>query len=191
MNNDKTIKIMIDNYFHELVVINSTLEIFLSMKFNKDWTKISLISPTYFTLVRKSLLDDIVVSLSRLFEKSSRSDFNINKFCHTLRKSFNANSKVLNLIDDYEKYLTGLAIINNLLIWRDKAIAHIDKEYFGDANSLGQDAPLNIDDLKGLISTTFKFLNDIYYDFNHEIQTQLYYEYDDYKKLIYLVEKSK
>ena len=192
MKNKDDIKSTLRIYLNELVAINSSLEIYISMKHNKDWIKIYKISPTYFKLVRKSLIENNLISLSRFFDKKRRDgcEYSLESYIPILKENYNKNIDITNVIEEFEKcIIENEPFIKNLKVWRDKVLAHSDEEYYIDKSELASDAPISIEALKSLIASVFEFINCIYSNFGNSMACDKYTEYEDYKNLLNLVNK--
>ena len=158
------------------------------IKDNK-WTKVYSISPAFFSITRKCLLDDIIISLVRLFEKKNRSDYNIERYLDSLKIVFIKNNEILQKIDSFTQNINSkYHLISNLLTWRDKAIAHSDKEYFISKSDLPVDAPLNFEEIDSLLNDSFGFLNMISYEIDQSTQYPRYVNHADYDMLLRLID---
>lgn len=180
----------LDVYLKEMLYLNAAFEIYFSMKFNKEWEEAYKISPAYFSIIRKSLLDAIIVGIVRLFEKRKRSDCNFNKFIEDLKIDFKENHNILENLNSFKHYINSKQeLIGNMLVWRDKIIAHLDKDWFLDKSNLAVGAPLYIDEIKDLISKSFDFLNSLSYEVDHSSQYTKYINQDDYMSLLNVISK--
>jgi hypothetical protein len=131
---------LIKHYISELSYAHAAFETYYLLKFGpKKTEKAFAISPVFFSLVRKSLFSESILTLCKFMEghkNSNRSDLNLNSFIDKLKN----NDYILNalngkekkeIIASYDKHqiqiLKYQPLIDKLLYWRDKMIAHFDK----------------------------------------------------------------
>jgi hypothetical protein len=186
---------LIDRYFSELMYAHATFETYYLLKFgSKKFEKAYGISPAFFSLVRKSLFSESVMTLCKFMEGHNRSDLNLNKFLEKLKNNkeiFNGlkHDEDIDLEESYDKYKVQISnyevLIKNLLSWRDKMIAHFDKGMMEDSIS---EVKVSAEDIRELIDFIGGLLN--YYMYKIEkgkIVSYKYTNFDDVNKLINFV----
>lgn len=194
---EENLKIELDNiikkYYENIRFIDSAFDIYISMKYEDTrWNTLYAISPVYFTIVRSALKDFFILGLTKLYEKESRSDYNLNRFIKYLKKIFKSNRCVYpKIIEDFEESLDeNQKQIKNLMTHRDQSIAHNDERCFLEVSKLNDDAPLSINAIRDLIKKTLNFIGNLNYYVSKEITFSEFYDKDDYKKLFARIERT-
>lgn len=142
-------------------------------------------APHFFTFTLKAHLDDVLVILSRILDRRRRGDplsiwkfldfaeqnleiFSNEAFSQRMREKSNYDEYWVKShtpitqkeIEEDRQKLTGLQnTINNLITWRDKVIAHIDRKFLLAGKIVSKEYPLQRQQLQEVIDTLFKILN--------------------------------
>jgi hypothetical protein len=199
-NSKEELVILIDRYFSELMYAHATFETYYLLKFGpKKFEKAYGISPAFFSLVRKSLFSESVLTLCKFMEGHkkggrSRSDLNLNKFLEKLKNNKEVfkglkHDEDIELVASYDKYQVQISnyvdLINNLLYWRDKMIAHFDKDLMADSIS---EVKVSAEEVRELIDFIGGLLNYYIYKIERgKIVSYKYTNFDDVNKLINFV----
>lgn len=165
-----------EGLFQEIISLNSFLELYVHIrKKRNDRLQILNKAPAFFRLTQESLLTSVIVGLAKIYEKRNRRGRTIYNFLNYIeanyRVIFSNNPELITkqlrdyeitteLIKEHKSQLEEQEpLLDNLFAWRDKSFAHIDKKYFEERSSLGEDYPLTIKQLRYLIELLAKILN--------------------------------
>lgn len=142
-------------------------------------------APHFFTVTIKAHLDDALLTLSRILDRRRRRDpLSIWKFLNFVEQnreifSTQAFTQRMRQKPDYDEYwvkshtpitqkeieedrqrLENLgSTINNLITWRDKVIAHIDRRFYLKGKVISKKHPLKRQQLQDVIDALLKILN--------------------------------
>lgn len=157
---------------------------------NEEDIKVMNKAPAFFGITMKSLQQSGFMGLSRIFESGRRSDKNIFKFLGFLEANhkyiFKENTVVnhLTIQEDKKKLDEVKDIIDNLITWRDKIIAHNDKIYFKKEGLLSEQYPIEHNNIKMLIDLGAEILNKYQSAYNDKHTVMEVLNVYDVKKVI-------
>lgn len=128
------------------------------------------LAPAVVSELRKSLLTEIILSLSRVFEKNSQTnDFNINLRSYlTLLESnisnleLAPNSKTITseMIENHLQSINNMEnTINSLYRIRSKIVAHLDSRYINNIRSQRSDADLIKEEIVELVALSYEIMD--------------------------------
>ncbi len=149
-------------------------------------------APHFFTFTLKAHLDDTLVTLSRILDRRRRGDplsiwkfldfaeqnlgiFSNEAFSQRKRRKPDYNERWVKshtpitqkeIEEDKQKLSSLKHTINNLIIWRDKVIAHIDQKFLVTGKIVSKEYPLQRQQLQETIDTLFNILNRYSYAYN-------------------------
>lgn len=170
------IKEPLDAYIDRVLRLDVIYEIYFSMNYDSKWEFLFDSAPAYFNTVRKSIQESLILNTIILLEDKGRSKSNINKFIEELTRTIEKYQyPVPNYVQNIKDYIEGIKHreIKHLKTWRDKYLAHLDKEYFLDPSKLSEDAPLGRDNLRKVISTLLDLLCNLYSHFFNVIYQKM------------------
>lgn len=167
----KRLENMIEAFRKEIQTANSYNQCYFDMKYknerNLEWQKVYDIAPTFFGLARKGLQTEAFLIISRMYEPEGRADFNLYKFLSFVngnsKKISEANYVELNELvarltaDLKEKQM----IVNKILYFRDKVIAHNGKEHFLEVQGKNYPDSLSYEETVELIEYAGEIINEI------------------------------
>jgi hypothetical protein len=136
----------------------------------------------FFTFTIKAHLDDILLTLSRILDKGKHGDpLSIWKFINFAEQNIEIFSTeafrqrvkqkpeswieshrpiTLNeIVEDRQKLERLEQTTKNLTTWRNKVIAHIDRQFLLAGKIVSEEHPLQLQQLKEAIDTLFEILN--------------------------------
>ena len=90
-----------------------------------------------------------------------------------------------------QKYQAVQEFRTQLMILRDKYLAHSDKDIFMDVESFSQEVSLKREALEKLIQTAADILNTLLSDLSDTVVHIKYHNADDYRKLLHYVQEGK
>jgi len=165
-----TIRKKFKNYRFDLVVIctnGSTYlrlykKIFPIFAKNKDLFQLS---PTFFAFTRDGLLECAVSNLMKLYD--------VHKDAISIYKYLNFSEQNMDKLflkehheeirkrikQDRAKLLSEKKVLNNLIIWRNKRLYHLEKGYAGDLNQVFREYIISIEDFDRLLNLASGLLN--------------------------------
>lgn len=186
--------IHIEKLLNEVANVNSKFKLFKYITERRnDSLKELNIAPAFFSLVLDSLINNVIISLAKIYESSNRSGGSINKLLNKIEqniKSISDKRISINIINKHRIEIKEVeGTIDNLFTWRDKHCAHFDKKYFLESKSLAEDAKLTYHDINRLIERAGEILNDYY-----SILKDVYYSiealnFDDVSKIIEILKE--
>jgi len=147
-------------------------------------------APHFFTFTIRAHLDDALMTLSRIIRKQEGA-LTIWKFLDFVEKNWGIFSSEAfsqrerrkpdynehwvkshtpitkkEIEEDKQKLLSLEHTINNLIIWRDKVIAHIDHKVVIRNKVISKEYPLKLQQLQEVIDTIFEILNRYSHAYN-------------------------
>lgn len=186
------------SFSKEIQYADSTFETYFIMKFgDKRWEKAYSVAPAFFSLAIRSMLNEALLTLAKLYERGNRSDKNFIKLLNYIEgnlKSFDDSKKSLLLSEirnQRELLSTKESEISKVLVWRDKLIAHNDNEYFSNPTKIGEDVGLSAEEIRDLIQISMNLLNCFSLIIFEEKMAARYLNFDDVKQLISCVLKAR
>lgn len=182
---------MLKTYAHEIQYVDAIFEIHYMMQFgDKKWEEAYKIAPAFFTLSRRSMLNGVFTTLSKLLKHSKNKDMNLHAFLCKLE----SNYKKIKGIDNDEflraikKHKTNISekkdIIEKISCFRDKVISHYDKEYFASRDVKGAEVNISAEEIRDIIEYISELVNEFYYQINKSEIYFRYTNYDDIKSLM-------
>lgn len=144
-------------------------KIFTIFAKNKDLFQLS---PTFFAFARDGLLECAVSNLMKLFDVHKDS-YSVYAYLNFIEQNIN-----ILFIDEYQKDIKKeikqdrarlskeQSALNNLKIWRDKRLYHLEKKFAGDLNQVFREHSLTIGQFENLYSLAKDILNrySVYFD---------------------------
>jgi hypothetical protein len=162
---------IINNYAKILYTIKSKFDLYKYLKETKNkFFRVYKSVSGLCNLIEESLVRDIIMSLSRIYDiqidkdKSSGKDiirkgrcsgYNILRFLHSIKKEKNN----LNIEEGISLIKSETEKIKTIKLWRDKFIGHSEEKYFLNPFLLSGDAPLKDKDLEALITLSITIIN--------------------------------
>lgn len=138
--------------------------------------------------MRHALSTTLFINLSRFFEQEKRSQCNFNKFIKELEIYAEYSQDIQVKIQLLKTELdNNKDLFNKLFQLRDKAIAHLDDNYFIEQPNQFEDLSFKTDEIKNILSKCFDILNSISYDMTQVRSFEKYINYNDYKRLLEFV----
>jgi len=165
-----------EKFIEEITNLNSRLELYDQIFDYRD----EIANNSYFmSLVLSSFSKDIIMTLSKFYENMIRrknSDYDINDYLNLCEKIYNSEiyffkySDISNKIEEHKKRIEEMKdVVNKLLVWRDKKIAHFDKEPFINRKFLIEEAPISKKELEQLKKIIIDILNTYSYAYSGKI----------------------
>lgn len=182
------IKDPLEKYIQKTLQLDAKFDVYFSMNFDSSWIFLYGFAPAYFSIVKQSVQDSLILHLINLIEDKERSDHNLNKFIDKLKiRMTEYDYEAPECCRNFIAYLDEqkVKLLTNLKTWRDKLLVHLDNKYFYDSSKLSMDAPLSFDGLRDIISNLLRHLCGIYSYFFHVTYTTIYNK-SDYKNLFLL-----
>ena len=183
---------LLDAYAGEVDYADCAFEIFFMMKYgDKKWEKAYKIAPAFFSIARKSIFQEAFLTLGKLFKTTGGSERNLIKLLNLIEseiKIFDDNGqKELKLkIGFYRDEIEARAVsVNKITRWRDKLLAHYDKEYFTNPNKIVDDSGLSLEEIRDLIDVARTMINDISLIILNERVSIRPYNFEDINDLMY------
>ena len=181
--NSNQLKNIFKNYSEKLVSEITILKDKFNLYNNIIEYENKLSNSNFFMLVYNSLFTDIIITLSKFYENLVRkrnSDFDINDFlnlCDKINNSkkeffiyYKGDESISNKIKEHKDKIEEIKpIIKKLLTWRDKKVAHFDKEPFINRQYLIKNAPLSKEELEKSIKIITDILNTYTYAHSRKI----------------------
>ncbi|MGD6779969.1 hypothetical protein ACQCT3_11775 [Sutcliffiella horikoshii] len=156
-----------EQLFMEVYHSNSKIELYMYMS-NKfvDYPEVGNIAPSFFELTRDSLSNEFGLRIAKLFDSNGYGT--LYKLLNLIGANvdlFPADKKklILSTVSAHSKILKedNAQLLKNLRTWRDKLLAHWDKNYFFnvDRTKLGEDAPMLYGELLTLLKSSTNIIN--------------------------------
>lgn len=173
------------NLFDQLIFTYSTFEIYKHvLKISKDKLEEINFAPTFFSISLQSLFSETIITLCKIFKSGKNNKYNMYDFLNFVKENmlmFSWENKIkrVHFQDadiEFEKSLHNNVdesiikvhiknieiqneIIKNLFFWRDKHLAHNDKDYFLKAELIAKDAPITYGEISNLINLAKDIMN--------------------------------
>ena len=162
----------------------------------------------FFTFTIKAHLDDTLLILSRVLDKheDSLSIWKFLNFAEQNRAIFSTQAFRQRMLKkpDYDKYWTKSHkpitlkeikedrhklerledTVNNLTTWRNKVIAHIDRQFLLSGKIVSEEHPMQLQKLQEVVETVFQILNRYSGAFNSSSYAERYPGEDDVQFVI-------
>jgi hypothetical protein len=156
----------IENYllriFHRVIDINAKLQIleYLNKAIHERRSAFNL-AKTYWGISYRSLLGDVTLSITKLFE----GDRTVNSFLNNIEQNID---KITALNNDFEKKelkeqqkaINELStLIDEQFELRNNIYAHIDKKYFDNPTKMNDDFNISFENIATINGTVYRVLN--------------------------------
>lgn len=162
MMNEQDFRNEIGTYVNYFRALDEKFELYKHIKKHvKDYEKETNNIANYLIVVLDSLLDEVLIGTYKFFDKNSGKNlYDLMKKC---REFFQNNCpEKIHIIDEIEKEINSHdTILLNLKTYRDKHLAHTDKEYFGNASKLLKDYPTTYEEIEEIHTTIKELLNKL------------------------------
>ena len=128
--------------------------LYLEKKFDPAYKECWEIAPWFFTTVQKSALNNVVLVLCILFEKDSKRS--LFRYLDKLKRIPKSHCPVTQaeIASDVDKIGGQEAILKKLKNYRDKFIAHRDKQPFDNPQTFWERNPFPLDEVEKLANIT-------------------------------------
>lgn len=133
-------------------------------------------APHFFNLTMKAHLDDALLTLSRILDKSKGDPLTIWKFLNFIEQNkeiFSVKSHIPitpKVIQEDEQKLENLKeTMDSLKGWRDNVLAHNDRQFYLKGKVISEEYHLQRQQLQEVIDTLFKILNRYSHAYNSSI----------------------
>ena len=140
----------------------------------------------FFTFTQKAHLDDVILTLSRIvdthensltlwkflnYAEQKREIFSMKAFKERMKNEPDYEIYWKNKVKDHkplaiteieedrQKLKKLSQIVNNISTWRDKVLAHIDRQYLLSGRNFTKEFPLRLQQLQEIIKTLFNILS--------------------------------
>ncbi|PWK13335.1 hypothetical protein [Tumebacillus permanentifrigoris] len=151
---------LITRMLHDVQVIYDKFQLYIHLRERtKDRLEAMNLAPAFFHMTLDSLFNDSVVALTRMFELRNKHGYTILKVIGIAQSSTHLfDGKIIpsSVEEVRRKVMEKQALIDRLLVWRDKHYAHSDRDYYFDKEKLGAISPIEI---RGLIEFAGEILN--------------------------------
>ncbi|ETT37527.1 hypothetical protein C161_13488 [Paenibacillus sp. FSL R5-192] len=149
----------------QVISVNASFEIYKVLGLGGHFDAMKA-APAFFTIVMRSLLNNTIIGLSKIYEKKGRSFGNLqnllfisesNIFYYGLHSttgsviSENIKKQNMNIIECEQ-------MIKDLMHWRDKAFAHNDKAYLTGIEQLAKDTNFTLSSIRKLIEIAWSII---------------------------------
>lgn len=210
MNNveKESLIIEVKKFLSEITIINDQLSVYLDIYASIDdpvcLDKLNQ-APGFFTITILALRSNIIMGVARLFDSDpkaktikkliARSKSNEKFFAHELKTGFIYEDKekgevniikfdidkILNELDNELGCILASPSIENIKVSRDKIIAHNDKKYFLNKESVPK---IPVEDIKRLTEFAAKSCNELLKHLNGEVVATKSSNVNDLNRLI-------
>ena len=186
---------------NEIISINNNFLLYKHLlKKREDRLDAIHYANAFFSMIGEALFTDVIISLSRLYEKNYRKSYgnlyNYLDFIDTNSNLFTVDEKIRRveniggleeyikenfpssineLIENHRNMLNDMeSKIDSLMTWRDKYYAHNDGKYFFESEKLYKEVPLFYKDIEKLIHNVSMVVNAYVVQFNGKITATTY-----------------
>ncbi|POZ88366.1 hypothetical protein AA80_06450 [Petrotoga sibirica DSM 13575] len=171
-----------EKFIDELKLLDSKYSIFITIQDAKENKIEGLeVAPVFFSVIENSLVSDLIISLSRLYEgynrdgsnKRKQQQYTIKEFLNFLESHPKFTKKYNIELEQIEAHKNDLeekkTLIKNIFKWRNKYYAHAD---FTKLEKIKNTAKVKYEDIRCLIDFAYDILNYYFVQFdgiNHGI----------------------
>jgi len=170
MNERETFKAMLESFNKEVFYAKSCIDIYFDMAYNnrhkdENWEEVYKLAPAFFSFSRIALQEKSMMTISRLYENSDRSDFNIFKILnYAAGKSKKIDKEKYLKINEltllYKSELPKMKeIADKISYFRDKVIAHNDNNHFLKAENKEYPDSASYEQYNEILNFAMKLLN--------------------------------
>lgn len=149
----------------QVISINATFEIYKVLGLGNHFDAMKT-APAFFTIVMRSLLNNTIIGLSKIYEKKGRSFGNLQNLLAISESNLlyyglhiTTDSVTFEIIQRQNLDIVECEqIIKDLIQWRDKAFAHNDKAYLTGIEQLAKDTNLTLSSILKLIKIAWSII---------------------------------
>lgn len=162
-------KTFMEKFIYELRLLDSKYSIFITIQDAKENKIEGLeVAPVFFSVIENSLVSDLIISLSRLYEgynregsdKRKQRQYTIKEFLKFLESHPKFTKKYNIELKQIETHNNNLeekkTLIKNIFKWRNKYYAHAD---FTKLEKIKNTAKVKYEDIRYLIDFAYDILN--------------------------------
>lgn len=163
-------------FIDELRLLDSKYSIFITIQDAKENKIEGLeVAPVFFSVIENSLVSDLIISLSRLYEgynrdgsnKRKQQQYTIKEFLNFLESHPKFTKKYNIELEQIEAHKNDLeekkTLIKNIFKWRNKYYAHAD---FTKLEKIKNTAKVKYEDIRCLIDFAYDILNYYFVQFD-------------------------
>jgi len=163
-------------FIDELILLDSKYRIFVNIQDAKENKIEGLeVAPVFFRVIENSLVSDLIISLSRLYEgynregsnKRKQQQYTIKEFLNFLENNPKFTKKYNIELKQIEAHKNDLeekkTLIKNIFKWRNKYYAHAD---FTKLEKIKNTAKVKYEDIRYLIDFAYDILNYYFVQFD-------------------------
>jgi len=163
-------------FIYELRLLDSKYSIFVNIQDAKENKTEGLeVAPVFFSVIENSLVSDLIISLSRLYEgynrdgsnKRKQQQYTIKEFLKFLESHPKFTKKYNIELEQIEAHKNDLeekkTLIKNIFKWRNKYYAHAD---FTKLEKIKNTAKVKYEDIRCLIDFAYDILNYYFVQFD-------------------------
>lgn len=165
-----------EKFIDELRLLDSKYSIFITIQDAKENKIEGLeVAPVFFSVIENSLVSDLIISLSRLYEgynrdgsnKRKQQQYTIKEFLNFLESHPKFTKKYNIELEQIEAHKNDLeekkTLIKNIFKWRNKYYAHAD---FTKLEKIKNTAKVKYEDIRCLIDFAYNILNYYFVQFD-------------------------